>query len=57
MSSKILCGIFSRPDAVISTENPRGYVLEIYNFGISMGQLLSVPMILIGVLLILQFLV
>ena len=45
---------FRVPDAqFVSTENPRGYVLEIYNFGISMGQLLSVPMILIGVLLIL----
>ncbi len=34
----------------ISPDNPMGYVIGVASFGLSMGQLLSLPMILIGLL-------
>ena len=37
----------------ITSENPLGYVFSFGDFGFSMGQLLSVPMILIGLLAVL----
>lgn len=40
-------------DQFISGANPMGYVIGTANFGVSMGQLLSLPMILIGVAVIL----
>ena len=36
----------------ITFENPLGYVYSFGSFGLSMGQLLSVPMILIGLLMV-----
>ncbi len=43
------------PDAFfITNENPYGYVVELFpGIGISMGQLLTVPMIIFGLLMIL----
>ena len=42
-----------QPDAqFLSAENPLGYVFEIAGMGMTMGQLLSLPMILVGLFLI-----
>lgn len=47
--SRFIVEIFRQADAqFISPENPMGYVFSIGDFGLSMGQLLSLPMILIG---------
>ena len=41
--------LFRQPDAqFITAENPLGYVLQWSSFGMTMGQLLSLPMILFG---------
>jgi phosphatidylglycerol:prolipoprotein diacylglycerol transferase len=42
------------PDAFfITNENPYGYVVELFSgIGISMGQLLTIPMIIFGLLMI-----
>ena len=37
----------------VTFENPAGYAYSIGDFGLSMGQLLSLPMIIIGLLTIL----
>ena len=45
--------LFRQPDAQFqSVENPLGYVLQIGSAGLTMGQILSIPMILIGLFLI-----
>ena len=42
-----------QPDAQFqSAENPLGYIFEIAGMGMTMGQLLSLPMILVGLFLI-----
>lgn len=38
----------------MSPENPMGYILHIQGYGITMGQLLSLPMILVGLALVLH---
>lgn len=44
---------FRQPDAqFVTTNNPIGHVLHFGDWGLTMGQLLSVPMILVGVALI-----
>ncbi len=45
--------LFRQPDAQFqSVENPLGYVLQIGSAGLTMGQILSIPMILVGLFLI-----
>lgn len=39
-------------DQFITVDNPMGYVIRLGDFGLSMGQLLSLPMVLAGVALI-----
>jgi len=40
---------FRQADAqFISLENPMGYIIHLDNFGLTMGQTLSIPMIFIG---------
>lgn len=41
-------------DQFITAQNPMGYVVHLGGWGLSMGQLLSLPMILIGLALILR---
>ena len=36
----------------VSFDNPNGYIYSIGQIGISMGQLLSIPMIFVGVLIL-----
>jgi phosphatidylglycerol:prolipoprotein diacylglycerol transferase len=44
-----------QPDAQFqSPENPLGYALNFDGFGLTMGQLLSLPMALLGMALILR---
>ncbi|MFV0294448.1 MAG: prolipoprotein diacylglyceryl transferase [Paracoccus sp. (in: a-proteobacteria)] len=51
--SRMFVELFRQADAqFISAENPMGYVLHLGGFGLSMGQLLSLPMVLIGLVLI-----
>ena len=46
--------IFREPDAqFVTLANPNGYIFSIGDYGLSMGQLLSVPMIAAGFLLLL----
>ena len=51
--SRFYVEFFRVPDPqFISEENLNGYVVFLNNFGITMGQLLSTPMILCGMILI-----
>jgi phosphatidylglycerol:prolipoprotein diacylglycerol transferase len=51
--SRYLVEFFRQPDQqFVSLKNPNGYVIEISDFGASMGQLLSLPMILLGLVFI-----
>lgn len=51
--SRYIVEFFRQADAqFITPDNPLGYVLRLGEFGLSMGQLLSLPMILAGVALI-----
>jgi phosphatidylglycerol:prolipoprotein diacylglycerol transferase len=53
-SSRVFVEFFRQPDMqFVTPDNPIGYALLWGNWGITMGQSLSVPMILIGVVLIL----
>lgn len=53
--SRYLVEFFREADPqFITIENPLGYVLSFGDFGLSMGQLLSVPMILVGLLVVLM---
>ena len=36
----------------ISIDNPNGYIIRIYELGLTMGQTLSIPMVFIGILII-----
>ncbi len=52
--SRYFVEFFRVPDAqFVSVENPHGYAFEAYDVALSMGQLLSMPMIIAGILLIL----
>lgn len=47
--SRFVVEFFRQADAqFITSDNPFGYVLQVAGFGLSMGQLLSLPMILAG---------
>ena len=50
--SRAIIEIFREPDAqFISTANPDGYLIFISeNIGLSMGQILCLPMIIIGIM-------
>ncbi len=51
--SRFIIEYFRNPDAQFITElNPNGYVIHLFDTGLTMGQLLSTPMILAGILLI-----
>lgn len=47
--SRYFIEFFRQPDQqFVSLENPNGYIIEIWHVGASMGQLLCIPMILLG---------
>lgn len=51
--ARVIVELFRQADAqFITPENPLGYAVQFGSFGMSMGQLLSVPMIIIGVALV-----
>lgn len=53
--ARSLVEFFRQPDQQFqSAENPLGLALELNGYGLTMGQLLSLPMILLGLLLIWQ---
>ena len=53
--SRCLVELVRQPDAQFqSPENPLGYALNFDGFGLTMGQLLSLPMALLGVALMLR---
>lgn len=48
--ARIFVEAFRQPDAqFITALNPNGYVIEVAGFGLTMGQSLSLPMVLIGI--------
>lgn len=52
--SRFIVELFRQADAqYITFDNPMGYVLRLGDFGLSMGQMLSLPMILVGIAVIL----
>ena len=49
--SRYVVEFFRQPDEqFVSLENPNGYIIEIWHLGVSMGQLLSLPMVLVGLI-------
>lgn len=53
--ARMFVELFRQADAeFITPENPLGHVIGSAEFGLSMGQLLSVPMVLIGMLFVLR---
>lgn len=51
--SRMFVELFRQADAqFITADNPMGYVLHLGGYGLSMGQLLSLPMVIIGLVLI-----
>jgi phosphatidylglycerol:prolipoprotein diacylglycerol transferase len=53
-ASRFFVEFFRQADAqFITGDNPMGYVLQLGDYGLSMGQLLSLPMLIIGLTLIL----
>ncbi len=54
-TARYLIEFFRQPDAQFqSPENPIGYVLYSSHFGVTMGQILSLPMIIFGVFLVVR---
>ena len=52
-AARIFAELFRVPDAQLMTaDNPAGYAVSLGSFGLSMGQALSIPMVLIGVTVI-----
>ena len=51
--SRILVEIWRMPDDQFLAEDPAGYVIRLGDFGLTMGQTLSLPMVAIGLALIL----
>ncbi|GAB1377589.1 prolipoprotein diacylglyceryl transferase [Pararhodobacter aggregans] len=51
--SRILVEIWRMPDDQFLAEDPAGYVIRLGDFGLTMGQTLSLPMVAIGLFLIL----
>ena len=48
--ARIFVELFRNADSqFISPENPMGYVIQLGQYGLSMGQLLSLPMVIIGI--------
>lgn len=53
--SRILIELFRQADAqYITADNPLGYVMQLGNIGLSMGQVLSLPMVVIGLIFMLR---
>ncbi|MDU8927337.1 prolipoprotein diacylglyceryl transferase [Alisedimentitalea sp. MJ-SS2] len=53
--ARFIVELFRQADEhFITAENPMGYVIHLGGYGLSMGQLLSLPMILFGLILILR---
>ncbi|QDY68458.1 prolipoprotein diacylglyceryl transferase [Qingshengfaniella alkalisoli] len=51
--SRMFVELFRQADAqFITTDNPMGYVVRAGEFGLSMGQLLSLPMVVLGIIMI-----
>ncbi|PIE15335.1 MAG: prolipoprotein diacylglyceryl transferase [Rhodobacterales bacterium] len=54
-AARFFVELFRQADAqFMSPENPMGYVVHLGGYGLSMGQILSLPMILVGAVLILR---
>lgn len=54
-AARFFVELFRQADAqFITLDNPMGYVVQLGSWGLSMGQLLSLPMILLGIWLILR---
>ncbi len=54
-AARFFVEVFRQADAqFITPDNPMGYVLQLGSWGLSMGQLLSLPMIVLGLWLILR---
>ncbi|WP_417626400.1 prolipoprotein diacylglyceryl transferase [Pararhodobacter aggregans] len=51
--SRILVEVWRMPDDQFLAEDPAGYVIRLGDFGLTMGQTLSLPMVAIGLALIL----
>jgi len=53
-ASRFFVELFRQADSqFITRDNPMGYVLQLGNYGLSMGQMLSLPMLVVGLALIL----
>ena len=53
--SRFIVELFREADPqFIMLNNPNGYIFSFGNFGLSMGQLLSLPMILVGLLFVMS---
>ena len=54
-TARFFVEIFRQPDSYYITQNnPVGYMIQIFNFGLTTGQVLSIPMVLIGVLVMIK---
>lgn len=54
-SARFIVELFRQPDAqFVSADNPLGYVVQFGSAGLTMGQILSIPMIAVGVWLFLR---
>jgi phosphatidylglycerol:prolipoprotein diacylglycerol transferase len=54
-SARFFVELFRQPDAqFVSADNPLGYVVQFGSAGLTMGQILSIPMIAVGVWLFLR---
>ena len=51
--ARMLVEIWRLPDAQFLAEDPAGYVVRLGSFGLTMGQTLSLPMVILGLALIL----
>ena len=52
-ASRCFIEIFRQPDNYyVTVSNPFGYMIQISDWGLSSGQVLSIPMIVIGIIII-----
>ena len=54
-TARIFVETFRQPDIYYSSaDNPMGYMISILNFGLTTGQVLSIPMVLVGTIMIVK---
>ena len=54
-TARIFVETFRQPDIYYSSaDNPMGYMISILNFGLTTGQVLSIPMVLVGTIMIIK---